>query len=351
MRLFDSSQINQLILAALKESPLKQADIVEKISVQLELTQEEREEKEIYSNMGIFYHKIAGQIQSLKRSGLIIHDDETKAWKILDIGKTELSNFDRVIDNNSVCNEFNKKNGWIPQKIKKEDLAVINHLSLTKDKELVVIDINPDPRANPTESINRKIELVQRKYAKGKNVRGVIIKQISKTPKNTYFSEKEHLIDTIYYKIKLDIFDNQKPRFEGEVIPTSENAFSNYLVNNLGIIETNLHKDNNINKAREFHVFGRRSIDVLCRDNNDRLVVIENKTNTNTEYGVVGQILYYLQRLKSLESFSNDEIRGIILIPNSNSKDKTQTIKDALEGARKDLNIMLKFFSLTISFT
>ena len=158
MRLFDSSQINQLILAALKESPLKQADIVEKISVQLELTQEEREEKEIYSNMGIFYHKIAGQIQSLKRSGLIIHDDETKAWKILDIGKTELSNFDRVIDNN-------------------------------------------------------------------------------------------------------------------------------------------------------------------------------------------------LQRLKSLESFSNDEIRGIILIPNSNNKDKTQTIKDALEGARKDLNIMLKFFSLTISFT
>ena len=150
---------------------------------------------------------------------------------------------------------------------------------------------------------------------------------------------------------KLDIFDNQKPRFEGEVIPTSENAFSNYLVNNLGIIETNLHKDNSINKAREFHVFGRRSIDVLCRDNNDRLVVIENKTNTNTEYGVVGQILYYLQRLKSLESFSNDEIRGIILIPNSNSKDKTQTIKDALEGARKDLNIMLKFFSLTISFT
>lgn len=122
MRLFDSSQINQLILAALKESPLKQADIVEKISVQLELTQEEREEKEIYSNMGIFYHKIAGQIQSLKRSGLIIHDDETKAWKILDIGKTELSNFDRVIDNNSVCNEFNKKTGGFRKKLKKKIL-------------------------------------------------------------------------------------------------------------------------------------------------------------------------------------------------------------------------------------
>ena len=65
MRLFDSSLINRLILSSLIDKPLQHNEIVDTLSKELDLTQEEREEKEGSTNTGVFYHKVAGDRKSV----------------------------------------------------------------------------------------------------------------------------------------------------------------------------------------------------------------------------------------------------------------------------------------------
>lgn len=351
MRLFDSSLINRLILLALKEKPLQHKEIVNILasSKELDLTPEEREEKESSTGIGVFSHKVAGQEQSLKRQGLIDHDDVTKEWKIQEKGRFKLNNDDiEVVNNDDVFKFFCKKSGfYFPKNIKKEIAQQINYLCEDKvNKELIVIDINPiiNDNSNPIKQLQDRIRIVEKSYP-SKAVRGIlIIKEDIVFEKNG--SAK---IEIIKYVLDLRI-ENGQTESDDEVLPSSENAFSNYLINNLAAfknVNMDLAIDENIH-PREYPVCGRRSIDVLCRDYENKLVVIENKINTNTEYHVVGQILYYLYHMK--DSFPDGKFRGIILIPNKNTKEKSQTIRDALQCKRSDLIVDLLFYSLSLKF-
>lgn len=360
MRLFDSSLINRLILSSLIDKPLQHNEIVDTLSKELDLTQEEREEKDGSTNTGVFYHKVAGQEQSLKNQGLIAHNDETKNWEILEKGKYKLRNDMEVVNNASIFQFFCKKRGLSPQRIKKEDAQNINYLCYDKNKkETIVVDINPiiDEHHNLIKQIQEKIVIVK-KY--NQSVRGIII---MKEEVNNANFQKDHLeniqnIEIVYYCLDLKIEDKQSEH-DNEILPSSENAFSDYLINHLSAFKNvgeSLHKFNDEEtncRTREYKVIGRRSIDVLCRDDKNNIVVIENKTNTGTEYHVVGQILYYLHHMRKKKEYSQDSIRGIICIPNKNVPEKTQTIEDArkeaLKGREEDI-IKLLFYSLIISF-
>ncbi len=362
MRLFDSSLINRLILSSLIDKPLQHNEIVDTLSKELDLTQEEREEKEGSTNTGVFYHKVAGQEQSLKNQGLIAHNDETKKWEILEKGKYKLLNDNEVVNNASIFQFFCKKRELSPQriKIKKEDAQKINYLCYDKNKkESIVVDINPviDEHHNPIKQIQEKVDIVKR-Y--NQSVRGIIImkEEVNNASFQKDYHENIQNIEIVYYSLDLKIEDKQS-KHDNEILPSSENAFSNYLINHLSAFKNvgeSLHKFNDeetICRTREYKVVGRRSIDVLCRDDKNNIVVIENKTNTGTEYHVVGQILYYLHHMGNKKEYSQDSIRGIICIPNKNVPDKTQTIEDARKEAlkgREEYVIKLLFYSLIISF-
>lgn len=347
MRLFDSSLINRLILTALKKGPLLHKEIVSILAKELDLTQEEREEKEGSTDTGVFYHKVAGQEQSLKNQGLIEHNDITKEWRILEKGRHKLQNDMEVVNNDSVFLFFCKKRGFTPQRIKIDDAQKINYLCYDKvRKELIVIDINPiiNDNHNPIIQLQDKIKFVK-KGNPTKTVRGILI--IKENSDGISFIENNSSIEIIYYSLNLRI-GKEQTELSDEILPSSENAFSNYLKDHLSAftdVNMHLYIDKKLH-PREHHVFGRRSIDVLCRDDDNKLVVIENKINTNTEYHVVGQILYYLYHMKDI--YPDDKFRGIILIPNKNTKEKSQTIWDALQCKRSDLTIDLLFYSLSL---
>lgn len=351
MRLFDSSLINQLILSALKDKSLQHYEIVDTLSEELDLTQEEREEKEGSTNTGVFYHKVAGLEQSLKNQGLIVRNGETKKWEILEEGKCKLLNDMSIVNNDSIFHFFCKKSKTTPQKIKKEDSKKINYLSYDKDtKELFVIDINPiiNDKQSPIIQLQDKINFVKISYP-SKTVRGILIIKKEYSDK-IILPKNSHNVEILCYDLDLKISRSQQIEYDDEILPSNENAFSNYIKDHFQVfkdVNMDFHIDNSL-RPREYHVYGRRSIDVLCRDNDNSLVVIENKINTNTEYHVVGQILYYLYHME--HKYSQDKIRGIILIPNKNKKEKTQTIVEALRNRRSDLNIDLLFYSLSCEF-
>ena len=132
-------------------------------------------------------------------------------------------------------------------------------------------------------------------------------------------------------KSRISIFENLVDRFnadqegttsededEGEIV-TEENEFAyendlrNYLVRNLSVIEKGLkiYEAQDKTTGEEFFVPGTsRRIDILAKDKESNLVVIELKVSRGYEK-VVGQTLYYQSMIKT--HFNQQKVRAIII--------------------------------------
>lgn len=136
------------------------------------------------------------------------------------------------------------------------------------------------------------------------------------------------------YKRILDSFlhsndvENDEQEEEESIEETSfayEKDLRDYLSNNLSVIESGLtlYKDNNGISGVEYPVDSdNKRIDILAIDKEKAPVVIELKVNQGYEK-VIGQSLYYKNRIKEL--FGVGKVKIIIIAREINSRLKTAT--------------------------
>ena len=131
------------------------------------------------------------------------------------------------------------------------------------------------------------------------------------------------------YDSYLNDSDMDEDEAEEEVEGTSfayEEDLKNYLVSNLSIIEPglNLYKNENDVDGVEFPVdLNNKRIDILAVDKNGTPVVIELKVSRGYEK-VIGQCLYYKNRVKKL--LKTEKVRIIII-----AREISQNLKTATE--------------------
>lgn len=337
MGLFDSSQINQLILKTLyEENYLPHAEIVKRVTQELGLSSEVLEERE-KNNLSEFSHKVAGQEQSLKTMRFIervMAENKKNGWRITEEGKKHLEKLKSssyVVNDYSVVYAYCKETGIKIPKLKKGS----TYLYKSEDKNMAAFFV-----INPNKEDMRGLKEAMRNYRCSKEVKGVVF-----CPQATSFAQEEN-IETVYYHMDIKIQDNQSEiKDSHEIMPLSENALSDFIVEHyLSSNDKGFHKDKKIH-PREFHIGENRRIDILCRDSNDNLLVIENKINPKTDFHVVGQIMYYLYHV---ENTCHEKPKGIILLPNN--VENPQIIRDTLQLCKDDLDIQLMFYSLILTF-
>lgn len=112
-------------------------------------------------------------------------------------------------------------------------------------------------------------------------------------------------------------------------LKVSEVEITNFLAKNLHLIEDGLTLI-----KQEYRFNKHERIDLLCRDSNQKLVIIEIKTGTASD-NIVGQILRYVIGMKKeYEITNNNNIRAILIVGK-----KRDFIIPALEHLGFDIQI------------
>jgi len=365
MKLFETSLIDRLILSILQEyNSLPHADIVIKLANELNLSQEEREEKEQHNpTVKAFYHMVAGRESSLQRRHFIINNKSKKEWEILPEGVKNHNASKRIVSDYSVLQvvynhiskvfpelePYNKRKA-LNYEIKTDTGKKHNIGLLCKDKltnDLIVIEVEKDKQ-----TMHDHIKLVSNKHGINiEHVHGILIKTLCEGDSNSQTIQANSSdIETRYFMIDVKIFDEGKeiPIDDDsfEIQPNDENALSDYLSTPTHIkkIAPELH-----NCSREYPINGKR-IDILCRDDKDNYVIIENKKN-DSDYKVVGQVLYYIDQVKNENIKDNNKdkkVKAIILMSQKlQNSTNVSTVKSALNCC-PELGIDLKFYRMSI---
>ena len=231
---------------------------------------------------------------------------------------------------------------------------------LLRDKDNSFVIVEADKNEN---EVSDKIKIVKETLAKnGENVRGIIIKEARK-PSTTILNASN--IEISYYRLDFSISgkyeDNQEDNcriikgadstMQFEIMPDSEKSLSDYLATRLHLFNEQLQ---NIKGKRECRIEGHK-IDILCQDVCGNYVIIENKKE-DTDYKVVGQVLYYIYLViknyinDDLENITNEErnkVKAIILV--SKNSQNAIIVKSTLKCCR-DWNILLRLYTLKIAF-
>lgn len=350
MRTFDSYLLDQQILSILIEKgPLEHQGIVNNLAESLGLSEEElKETEENNPNMKKFYHLIADREVALQRRGYIENNKNQKKWEIKHLGKLKFNEGNKIISDYSIllavksnlnnirpdlCLYKKEKAFLFP--IEKNECK-IGLLCQDKYKNYVIIEVEKEEQ-----DVDKRIKLVKDKLAKNnETVTAIIIKKLES---NSIEQKQKSKHSILYYKLKPSFSDKQIDRINGIYVePLNENAFSDYLNKNLALLGLP-----NVTSLREKHLEGKkRSIDILCQKDNDEYVVIENKIR-QTEYHVVGQILYYINSIRKEHPKAN--VKGLIILPDINNREKSETIECALKECQ-NVDIQIKYYSLAIEF-
>ena len=229
-----------------------------------------------------------------------------------------------------------------------DERICIGLLLRDKDNNLVVVEVDKNEK-----EVLDKIQIVKESLAtNGEKVNGIIIKESNEKPCpiNKDISENK-LIETKYYHLGFSIHDkdsnekNSVPIGQFEIMPDSETCMSNYFGEHLFLLGEQLQC---IKREYKVDKSGHK-IDILCQDENHNYIIIENKLN-DSDYKVVGQVLYYYERITKLAQEENKKTRVVILMAQKcqNSSNVT-TVESALKCCQ-NCDILLKFYKAWINF-
>ena len=217
-----------------------------------------------------------------------------------------------------------------------------------KDKNLVVVEVDKSEK-----EVLDKIRIVRERLAiNGEKVNGIIIKESNeKLCTINKVNPENRPIETKYYHLGFSIHDkdsnekNSVPIGQFEIMPDSEACMSNYLGEHSSLLGESLH---GIKREYKVDKSGHK-IDILCRDSNHNYVIIENKLN-DSDYKVVGQVLYYYEQITKLAQEENKKTRAIILMAQKcQNSSNVMTVESALNCCQ-NCDILLKFYKTWISF-
>ena len=217
-----------------------------------------------------------------------------------------------------------------------------------KDNNLVVVEVDKSEK-----EVLDKIRIVKESLAtNGEKVDGIIIKESNEKPYpiNKDISENKP-IEIKYYHLGFSIHDkdsnekNSVPIGQFEIKPDSETCMSNYLGEHLFLLGEPLQC---IKREYKVDKSGHK-IDILCRDANHNYIIIENKLN-DSDYKVVGQVLYYYEQITKVAQKENKKVRAIILMAQKcQNSSNVMTVESALKCCQ-NCDILLKFYKTWINF-
>ena len=227
-----------------------------------------------------------------------------------------------------------------------------------KNDNLVIVEVEKD-----IQTVSEKIEIIKKHFGKKDNqVQGIIIKQSTENKSIEQIENKN--IKILNYRLKLSIptddenDDKNEEKAQYDIQPDSEKALSDYLGTHLNLFEgENLISQGQV-REHKIKEKDRHSIDIFCRDKDNKYVIIENK-KYDEGYKVVGQVLYYInqvikkhlnEKIDKLTKEEKNKVRAIILMSKNNQNSQNvETVRSALECC-SEWNIIQKFYTLKIIF-
>lgn len=228
-------------------------------------------------------------------------------------------------------------------------------LRYSSQNGIVLVTVDTD-----IEKLDRNIkQLKESPSLKNTNIRGILIKPYEKQYDEDFCRKKKMSINNSSIKVMYCKFDFRLQGHQVNSIPIKlshlkqleESHISDYFYDHLREIENNMHPyKGDYFGCREYEIKGRK-IDLFCKDENNKPVVIEIKKrieSTYNSYDAVGQVLCYI-RLAETEESLND-VRGIILIPKEATESYKKDIQLALECCQNCRKIDLLFYSVDLSF-
>ena len=234
-------------------------------------------------------------------------------------------------------------------------------LRFKKQNDIVLIRVDNNP-----EKLQKDIDNIKKDpLFENKTIRGIVIIPFNKefaNPKddNESVSKVNNNIRVLYCKIDFYITKNHlktngiRIKLEN-IIKLREDWISDYFYDHLSHIEDNLlpYKAG-YEGCREYEIDDKHKLDLYCKDEKGRIVVIENKRSTKYLYESVGQILCYLSLAEKDEEqtikITADDIRGTILIPDETDDTTKEDIQTAIDYSRCLHKIDLLFYSAELSF-
>ncbi len=357
MREFNTNEISRELLRILKEhGPLEHRAIVRELAPIFGVSLYESENKEKFD------HTIRGQEQTLKNTGYIVHDNhrwffnEDKACKTKELTQivSEYSVLKIINDNlakrlskwrlKHICPSKPYKSIKYP--IKKDGKKYhIGLLCKDNTDNLVVLEVDKNE-----EFVKNQIKIVEENFP-DKTVSGIIIKQFQEESKLSKQTKKNSEIKTLYTKIDIEILKKEEKATYNDkffdIQPKDEPALSDFLSQRLYKIDPSFHPDKRFN-LREHDIKGGR-IDIFCRDKDDNFVIIENKLN-DSDYSVVGQILYYIQMVKEDAEKESKAIKPFIVMSNNNKESPNVVTVEVALKCCTEYNIKLRFYKMSICF-
>lgn len=230
-----------------------------------------------------------------------------------------------------------------------------NCLRYSKQEDIVLVMVD-----NDIERLDNKIKLLRENpIFINKHIRGILIKPFDKCFDDVICSTKKSSITNNSIKVLYCKFDFRLQEKQDNSIPIKLNYLKgieefhvrDYFLNHLCEIENNLQPFEDGYEGCKEYVINGRKIDLFCKDENGKPVVVEIKKTiekTYNSYEAVGQILCYI-RLSEKEK-SLDDVRGIILIPKDADPVNKKDILLALECCQGCRIINLKYYSVELSF-
>lgn len=172
-------------------------------------------------------------------------------------------------------------------------------------------------------------------------VRNIISGRI-KNPSTEMSERIERVLEEDFDTIDTDVLEETPVTIEPVGSEFAyEKDLQNFLVRNLEKIEPGLKLYNDNERSGEEFPAGRRRIDILALDQENRLVVIELKVSRGHDR-TIGQILNYIGWIKENLARDGQEVRGIII-----AKDITEDLR--LACSLPELPIVLREYSITFS--
>ena len=213
---------------------------------------------------------------------------------------------------------------------------------------------------NDIERLENKIKLLKENpNLNNKLVRGILIKPFDKGFDNVFCSTEKSSKTNSSIKVLYCKFDFRLHEKQVNSIPIGLNNLRglneahvrDYFLEHLFEIENDLYPyEDDSNGCRDYKIKNRK-IDLFCKDENDKPVIVEIKKeikNTYNSYEAVGQILCYIRLVEKEKNLDN--VRGIILIPKDAADIYKMDIQLALDCCKDCRKIKLLYYSTALSF-
>lgn len=228
-------------------------------------------------------------------------------------------------------------------------------LRYSKQEDIVLVMVG-----NDIERLENKIKLLKENpNLNNKLVRGILIKPFDKGFDNVFCSTEKSSKTNSSIKVLYCKFDFRLHEKQVNSIPIGLNNLRglneahvrDYFLEHLFEIENDLYPyEDDSNGCRDYKIKNRK-IDLFCKDENDKPVIVEIKKeikNTYNSYEAVGQILCYIRLVEKEKNLDN--VRGIILIPKDAADIYKMDIQLALDCCKDCRKIKLLYYSTALSF-